>query len=377
MSKATNFHLNQSSFKIENQPYAIDGLRPSYITVPQFPEYQVTGFAITFDVKMFSFGIFPLYDLINETFALTNDNFPINRNLGMSLPGFLRQLKQESAEQNTSSAIKFCRFACNTVHTNFVRGNGFVIASIQKDANYPSLIRKPAEAVALDGTHHYSLETYDQKYMALAILPEPKLVDVKITHERISGFEIFDSYTNTALEDVDLAISGPAIVRDHKNVVPEIKVREKNEGQTIGNEINYIPSIPYQNAEAVPITKLPKGKRVLRTSFTAFGIESTSGDLIIASVFSGTPKVIGNDTDLFVPDKDGLQGITLYEMGELMKSLGASDAIVGGGSGDTQQYIYKRGIGNDIWVAQSRYQPGRPHIDEIRGLGTILTIHDL
>ena len=127
----------------------------------------------------------------------------------------------------------------------------------------------------------------------------------------------------------------------------QISVRKKENGQTIGNEINYSP---YDD----------------RTSFTAFGV-TDEGTLIAVSMFSGISDQKG-DTLAFRAEKN--RGITLNEMAHLLIELGASDGIAGGGSGDTQQFIKDRGI----WVSEPRFQAKRGQVAGLRGLGAILCI---
>jgi hypothetical protein len=226
--------------------------------------------------------------------------------------------------------------ACNTVHTNFVRGNGFVITEGE-------LVYKPPGAVALDGDQYRPLGYYPDcpagfYYETLILTPPPP----RLQTVRISG-NTWQSGT-----EIRLAISGPAIVRSSENVTAEILVRLKAEGQTIGNEINFDPF-------------------TLQTSFTAFGVEQGTKNLIVVSVFAGRPGKTDGDVTSFVARQG--EGITLNQMAELMITLGASDAIAGGGSGDTQQYIYRQGI----WVGQPRHQPDRPQT-EVRGLGAVLAL---
>ena len=133
------------------------------------------------------------------------------------------------------------------------------------------------------------------------------------------------------------------------NVVHRIPVRERKQGQTLGNEINYDP---YKD----------------RTSFTAYGIEKETGELIVVSMFAGEPGESDDDTLFFEAAKG--QGITLNEMARLMVVLRASDAIVGGGAGDTQQYVHNQGI----WAGQPRHQPDRPQVEGLRGLGAIFAL---
>ena len=57
-------------------------------------------------------------------------------------------------------------------------------------------------------------------------------------------------------------------------------------------------------------------------------------------------------------------------MTDLLIALDAKEAIAGGGSGDTQQYVKGRGI----WSADPRIQIDRGQVGGLRGLGAILCI---
>jgi hypothetical protein len=221
-----------------------------------------------------------------------------------------------------------------------VRGNGFVIIDNE-------LICKPPGAAALDGDKYQPLGYHpadnpnNAKYFpfeALVLAPHLKLQTIEVNKNTL--------HVQT---DIQLAISGPVLVKSARNVVRHIPIRMKALGQTFGNEINYDP---YS----------------LKTSFTAFGIEKETNKLIVVSMFAGRPGMHEDDIIFFAADRN--QGITLNEMAELMINLGASDAIAGGGAGDTQQYIFKQGI----WAGQPRHQPDRPQVEGLRGLGAILAL---
>jgi hypothetical protein len=210
------------------------------------------------------------------------------------------------------------------------------------------LVCKPPGAVALDGDEYlpvgyHSLSNPDNaEYLAYeTLILAPNLPEVRTVN--INKNMLLDQ------ANIRLAISGPRLVQACRNVVDRIAFRSKEQGQTVGNEINYDP---YRE----------------RTSFTAFGVEHQTKKLIVVSMFAGELSESDNDTLYFRAEQG--QGITLNEMAELMRTLGASDAIAGGGAGDTQQYVYKRGV----WTGQPRHQPDRPQVEGLRGLGAIFAL---
>ncbi len=316
----------------------VKGLSLRHISMPAGP---ARGRALIFDIEDFEPRIYPLYELINKSFDPKWGYCPPPEiNLGVTVPQLLARSKPESRRIPREEVSRFV-FACNTLHTNFVRGNGFVVTDGE-------LVCKPPGAVALDGHEyfpvgHHPLSNPDNArflpYETLILapgLPEVRTVDV-------------NKNVLLSQENIQLAISGPRLVEASKNVVDRIPIRPKEQGQTVGNEINYDPYTE-------------------RTSFTAFGVEQGTNKIIAVSMFAGEPSQLDDDTRFFKVGQG--QGITLDEMAELMIALRASDAIAGGGAGDTQQYIYKEGI----WAGQPRHQPNRPQVEGLRGLGAIFAL---
>ena len=69
--------------------------------------------------------------------------------------------------------------------------------------------------------------------------------------------------------------------------------------------------------------------------------------------------------------------MTIYEMADLhLHHLHAQDAILGGGSADTQQFL--RGDQPQYMVAPFRTRPfgqgGRAEVEGVRGLGAIMAV---
>lgn len=224
--------------------------------------------------------------------------------------------------------------ACNALHTNFVRGNGFVVIDQE-------LICKPPGTIPLDGETHQPLQG---AYTALLLTPEGARLSKLMVHRgRVLNWA-----------GCGLAISGPQIVRQGQNTASETPVRLPGQGQTLGDEINF-----------------PVDDPAARASFTVLGVNS-AGRLLVVSVFAGQPSRVARQREQIVFRPAAGDGLTLREMADVMIHLGAQEAILGGGSGDTQQAIR----GQPTWCALPRPQAGRVQATgSLRGLGAILAIY--
>jgi hypothetical protein len=316
--------LSHTHLKINFSIQLSKGFSLQHIEFDNGKNGQAKGRSLYVDLAQVDAQIYIFKDLVNHNFyAVGKSSSPRLPNYGVSIPNLIDQKKQYISEDE----LKRCLFACNTIHTNFVRGNGFVIVD-------GKLIHKPEGAIALDGEQYLPL---DGTYSCMIISPDPLAVkNLTINKNSIQG-----------KNNISLAISGPQIVSNGKNVVKRVPVRTKEHGQTVGNEINYSPFHD-------------------RTSFTAFGI-TDKGTLIVVSMFSGN-SVQKGDLVIFKAAKN--KGITVNEMANLLIELGAEEGIAGGGSGDTQQYIKDKGI----WVSMPRFQARRGQVKGLRGLGAILCI---
>ncbi len=280
--------------------------------------------SVTIDPAKTPPHIYISWDLLQRSFHPAGNRYlPSHTNTGDSLPTWLEKRKAGSPA---------VRFATNTLHTNFVRGNGFIVLGFR-------LIHKPPQAIPLDGDNAQPL---DGSYTTLVLSPgHPRIQRLNICQNKLCD-----------ISPPEIAISGPQIVCNGHNSSQQIPVRLPAQGPTQGDEINY--------------------PREVRTSFTAFGITAHQ-HLLIASAFAGCPQVDPLQAGVTIFQPEPGDGLNLYEMAELMIELGAQDAMIGGGSGDTQQYI----AGQGAWCALPRPQPGRPQANapySIRGLGAILWI---
>lgn len=301
-----------------------EGIALRHIELDVGKNRYAKGRGLSINLARVETRIYIFEDLVNNNFyAVGKSSSPGLPNYGVTIPNFLDREKGCISEEE----LKRCLFAGNTLHTNFVRGNGFVVIDGR-------LIHKPPGAIAIDGEQYVPL---DGSYSCLILLPSPPRIKNVIIKNNILQHE----------NKIVLAISGPQIISNGKNIVDQIPIRIKDKGQTIGNEINYSPSND-------------------RTSFTAFGI-TDAGTFIVVSMFS-VNCVQKGDIFTFRPKKSS--GITLNEMANLLIELGAKEGIAGGGSGDTQQYIKDHGI----WVSEPRIQAKRGQVEGLRGLGAILCI---
>lgn len=277
--------------------------------------------------------IFLSVDLIERSFhPMSGKYYKPEIRSGISLPELLSNVGTATHTNN------FPLFACNALHTNFVRGNGFII----RDGR---LVCKPPGAIGLDGTRFKPLEG---SYTAIILHPST----IQITRIQIINGQLIDPVPH------QMAISGPLIVKDGENVAGLIPFRPTPMGQTLGDEINFPPNAP-------------EG----RSSFTVFGITNKQ-ELMISSVFAGEEMQITAPLSVRLFSSRPEEGLTLVELADLMIELDMRAAILGGGSADTQQYI----CGQEIWVASARSQTFRPQakalgpFGHLRGLGAILTI---
>jgi hypothetical protein len=292
----------------------------------RIPERRVWGRSAEIDLRRVQIRLHLDHDLIQRSFHPDGAGYrPPEVITGQSLPDWL----ETQAEGEARPLL-----ACNALHTNFVRGNGFVVIDQE-------LICKPPGTIPLDGETHQPLQG---AYTALVLMPEGARVSKLKVHQ------------GKALDWVgcDLAISGPQIVRQGQNVVSEVPVRLPGQGQTLGDEINF-----------------PVDDPTARTSFTALGV-NFAGRLLAVSVFAGQPSRVARQRGQIVFRPAAGDGLTLREMADLMIHLGAQEAILGGGSGDAQQAIR----GQPTWCALPRPQAGRVQTTgSLRGLGAILAIY--
>lgn len=292
----------------------------------RIPERCAWGRSAEIDLRQVQIRLHLDRDLIQRSFHPDGAGYrPPEVTSGLSLPDWLKTQAKSEAQP---------LLACNALHTNFVRGNGFVVIDQE-------LICKPPGTIPLDGEAHQPLQG---AYTALLLTPQ----GARLSKLRVHQGRVLD------WAGCGLAISGPQIVCQGQNTANQVPVRLPGQGQTLGDEINF----PVDNPAA-------------RTSFTALGVNS-AGRLLAVSVFAGQPSRAARQRGQIVFRPATSDGLTLREMADVMVHLGAQEAILGGGSGDTQQAIR----GQPTWCALPRPQAGRVQATgSLRGLGAILAIY--
>ena len=316
------------------------------------------GRAVVVDQQKCEIRVYPFYDLINSN---KGDIRGIgccpepNVNLGATVKDFMEGSRRESAPAAGlrpagpyASDVKRCIYASNSLHTNFVRPNGFVVL----DGN---LICKLDYAPGLDCDEFMPL---DGLYTALVLdTHNPRVATIEFKNGQPVG------------QLPELAISGPTLVADGKDVSARVPFRPRP-----GSKEPYGVSKEYRNT-----LRLPPGPTkndevnypppTTMASFTAFGV-SKDGHIILVSMFEEL-RGKGNGCNL---------GVTIYEMARLLteKNLGleAKEAILGGGGADTQQFL--RGDRPQYMTApvraRSPEQGERPEVEGARGLGAIIAV---
>jgi hypothetical protein len=201
-----------SEFKLEPPRTLGDGITVTDVSFPAGPAF---GRCVTIDISKVSLDLLVFYDLINRSFNKKwGCSFPLQTSSGVNLPQLfsddkdaLKETKPE-LERIEAEPLTRCLLACNTTHTNFVRGNGFVVT---RDS---TLVFKPNGALALDADSYVPL---NGAYTAIVIRENaPWIVDILIR----------DNHLVDPMESV-IAISGPRIVERSLNVAHIIPVRSK------------------------------------------------------------------------------------------------------------------------------------------------------
>lgn len=327
---------------------------------------QAIGRAVFIDPTKIILKIYPFYEIINKSFEPGSGVY-IDRkiNSGPTLPEFvygeardplaimLPTMKylnvtdniydksgREDADNNVSlGAFRIlpgesknlmhnekdsCLFACNTIQTNFVGPNGFVFVD-------GKLIYKPLGALALNQKNYKPL---NGKFTAFVF-------DKKV-EQRVITINIENNLYISDKKAPLFAISGPRLKPDAPNAGI---VQNKEFGPDTPNVVNWDPA-------------------TTRTSFTAFGTHS-DGRIVCLSMFEELWG-LGHAED---------KGISVKELTYLLfNKIGTVEAILGGGSADTQQYI-KHDLPK-IMVGPKRkrkIEEGKQvQVEGMRGLGAIL-----
>lgn len=323
-----------------------------------FPKmHRAFGRALVFDPTMFDLRIYPFQELIHRSWRPGTKNFvrfSPTINLGTSLYDFiydrggpeLNDLRGERAKE-VRDQLDRCVFACNTLQTGFIRGNGFVIAQPVPGVDAkPSLICKPPDA---PGMYDHSYVPLDGMYDVIYLAPNP----------RVEQLAISDNMPVQPIDDEGtLAICSPRILCNRKPLsageVPfHPNPKDPNDPEsgkgTIGNQVNWNPATTC-------------------TSFTAFGITDDC-QIVAVSMFEGAQ----------IGDVSTNRGVLACEMGCLLAELGAVDGVLGGGSADTQQYMDADCRGMPRLLAapprpKRAEEAAKGEVEGPRGLGAIFAV---
>lgn len=295
------------------------------------------GRAVFIDPSRYKLQLYPFFDLINANFG--NDRvkgvFSVadNVNLGVSVQNFMESISPKSPYHTISEShdylgdIRKAIYASNTLQSNFVLSNGFLLQSRE-------LICKPEkyQASGLDCDQFIPLKG---KYSAFSF---------ETGNSGIKDIEIWENRVVEPDRPPKRAISGPVLVRNGKNISEKIRYKKIPTGS---NHVNYPPD-------------------KTNTSFTAFGLTEDQWFIMLSMFEDLRGQGVGVNL-----------GISIYEIAELMvKELGAKEAILGGGGADTQQFL--RGDHPQYMTAPVRTraasQGERSEVPEARGLGAIVAV---
>jgi len=321
------------------------------------------GRAVVLDPVEVELRIYPFYELIHRSWRPGTRNFVREHptiNLGTSVRQFIYEdggpelgdLWGERGQRVRDEVFR-CVFACNTLQTGFVRGNGFVIAPPHPGMDEPpELICKPQEApgrydptfIPL-GPPPQGVEDcdFDGHYDTIILAPHPKVARLLVNGTKWYGEP-----------DARLAFSSPIILESDK--FPDIRyhrnpkdANDPTSGRgTIGNEVNWDPKITC-------------------TSFTAFGY-TQDGLIVVASMFEEVePGLTGQN-----------RGILAHEMALLLRrEFNAQGGVIAGGAADPQQFL-RGDLPDELLEAGSRAKQatehGAPEVIGPRGLGAIFAV---
>lgn len=287
---------------------------------------NASGYAIKIEKNRFNINFHLCYDKIEADFGL---NKKTKKNYGLNIKEFLDLTKED---------VLYCS---NLLQPDFVLASSILICNNK-------LIKKPTNVSSLDSESNIPL---NGEYNLFSF-------------ETGKQFKLSFNNGKTMDKLYNLSFYGSTLIKNSINMAHKIKYRpninatypygidinnprEKNSlltpGPVSGDEVNYPPFSTF-------------------TSFTSFG--SDDEHLYLLSMFE-KPDNFGNGNN---------RGISIKEIGDILLKLGATEAVVGGGSGDTQQYIKDIGFNFSCKRKRPENQGIRKEIDGIRGLSTIIYI---
>lgn len=334
--------------------HALPGIELIELTGPG----PLVGTVCRIDLRAYEFRVLCFRDLVDKPQRIHRGeiNPSVSQNLGCSVRDFVRDVVRAHRGAGREPSIVPVQaptiqddlarvvIASNTLQTNFIRSNGFVV-------NNGRVIAKPLTAPG----------RLDPEYGRLGIGGDYTCLIVEGQSARVIRISIEDAagvVTTPALRPGSYGIASPRLVESTTRgarVVPirqcEEPFRDQSTGRLDGDVVEWDPG-------------------ATATSFTAFGIalneQLEESILVMASMFAGEWGI----------DTDANSGVLADVMGQIMIRDGrVNDAILGGGAADTQQFI--RGHDPEVRSAPVRIKsPSRPdgEVPGIRGLGAIAAI---
>ena len=228
-----------------------------------------------------------------------------------------------------------CLVASNTLQTNFVRSNGFVI-------NDGNVIAKPLYAPGRDDPRYVELGVAGE-YTCLLVRGSG--ADARAEVKTVYVLDPEGKATDPPLPAEACGIASPRLVREGEPVPLQVHpppFRDRS-GCLHGD---WVPWDPDETA----------------TSFTAFGVAESGRVLLVTSLFEGEWGVHTAQN----------RGVRARVMAELLIRHGAHDAILGGGGADTQQFVHGRSPRFRAGPVRAKSpSASRGEVEGVRGLGAI------
>lgn len=303
----------------------------------------VAGSVCAIDLARNEFRVFVFNDLIHASFHPDHGCFAQPAvNLGATVRDFILGDRFECQGLRAypdwrppyRDSYRKCLVASNTLQTNFVRSNGFVVVDGR-------VIAKPLHAPGRD----------DPDYVRLGVAGRYTCLLVDGTEARVVSLRVLDpegGTTDPPLAPGNSGIASPRLLSEGRFVglARHPAPFRDRKGRLNGDWVDWDPD-------------------ATATSFTAFGVDRAGKRLLMASVFEGEWGV----------DTATNESIRASEMAELLAEYGAHDAILGGGGADTQQFVhgrYPRFRNGPVRAKPSSMSRGE--VRGVRGLGAIAGI---
>jgi hypothetical protein len=333
----------------------------------------LAGTVCKIDLSRNEFRVFPFQDLINKSLHPVSGCFTeISVNLGASVRDFVEGKRWECKGHETYPGLEppyrdyYKRFvvASNTIQTNFIRSNGFVIVN-------GKVIAKPFHAPGRD----------DPEYVRLGVAGDYTCLVVASTKADVVSLRIGDPEAKTInppLPPDSYGLASPLLIFEGSPARLERRDApfRDADGRLNGDWVDWPP---------LPGDTRPTDRGPTVTSFTAFGVD-VEGKLVMASIFEG-------EWGVHAPTGRGILASVMAEF--LCSRYQVRHAILGGGAADTQQFIKGRSTWPLSWSSleikiaeekgcapQFRNAPVRPkppehargEVEGVRGLGAIAAV---